>query len=920
MAASDYTSIVQELYMSYFGRPADPRGLQNFSAQLDALGAPTNAPDLLAALISPAGENTALKTFINNAFSTSAEAKALYNNADNLAFVGQIYQNVLNRVGDADGMLYWADKLDKGEVSRENAALAILDGALHNETAQGLADKALVEAKVAVATSFTEVVASDGANLLAYVGDDAAAAARAMLQEVTSTTTVTSFQSTIEETIGDLVSGTTEGTTFNLTTGTDIWTGTAHDDTIYASTGLSADGSTAIKTTNALDKIDGGAGMDTLNVENTGGVNSLPGNVTNVEVVNLIGAGNVNGGADISAGSFETINLVDTDDTAVTVAGIGAQTIGLNNVADTTVVTANYKASQTSATITATGLPGAATVAVTGSGLTAVTVNVDGTSDTLSVTNAGNTLTSATINASDDSEVSIGSNKLAAVTITGAGAVDLTASVDLKTLTATDNTGGVTFDNTGSATNKLVAKTGAGDDSLTLVGAQLTSAATGAGDDTVDVVTSALGATASVDLGDGDDTLNMSAAPTAGATLAGGAGTDTLGMALAAYTTVAGFSSTNLGKITGFEVLSITDAPLADTSTLTLGKIAGIASAQIMGVVDGGSAEVTNVGANSSLIIAGDMTTGNDDGALVVTLKDATGASDVLNVTLDQAITQNNDGTADVYTSVVDRITANGVETINITSTGTPSAKVTAGAKVDSALNTINLIADAVETVNIKGDQAFTYTVDAGSEALTKVDASANTAGGTVDATDAADSVTLLGSATAGSTLVGSAAGDIITGGAAADTITGAAGGDTLTGGAGNDTFVYASGDSRIGSGTFDTIADFAANTYGSGTNGAAGTHAGTSTKWTGDVLAFTHAATGTAVAANGFKVFVASNAADATTFLANTASADNTQASAALDSAGHNLYVDVSGDGVADFYIHLTGVSSITAAAFTLA
>jgi hypothetical protein len=73
-------------------------------------------------------------------------------------------------------------------------------------------------------------------------------------------------------------------------------------------------------------------------------------------------------------------------------------------------------------------------------------------------------------------------------------------------------------------------------------------------------------------------------------------------------------------------------------------------------------------------------------------------------------------------------------------------------------------------------------------------------------------------------------------------------------------------------------------------------------------------------VAANGFKVFVASSAADATTFLANTASTSNTQASAALDSTGQNLYVDVSGDGVADFYIHLTGVSTLTAAAFTLA
>jgi hypothetical protein len=38
----------------------------------------------------------------------------------------------------------------------------------------------------------------------------------------------------------------------------------------------------------------------------------------------------------------------------------------------------------------------------------------------------------------------------------------------------------------------------------------------------------------------------------------------------------------------------------------------------------------------------------------------------------------------------------------------------------------------------------------------------------------------------------------------------------------------------------------------------------------------------------------------------------------AALDST-NNLYVDNTGDGVADFFIHLTGVTTITAAAFDI-
>jgi len=41
-AKIDYTDAVQELYLAYFGRAADPDGLANFSAQMAALGAPSD--------------------------------------------------------------------------------------------------------------------------------------------------------------------------------------------------------------------------------------------------------------------------------------------------------------------------------------------------------------------------------------------------------------------------------------------------------------------------------------------------------------------------------------------------------------------------------------------------------------------------------------------------------------------------------------------------------------------------------------------------------------------------------------------------------------------------------------------------------------------------------------------------------------
>src|SRR6202012_5217197 len=114
----------------------------------------------------------------------------------------------------------------------------------------------------------------------------------------------------------------------------------------------------------------------------------------------------------------------------------------------------------------------------------------------------------------------------------------------------------------------------------------------------------------------------------------------------------------------------------------------------------------------------------------------------------------------------------------------------------------------------------------------------------------------------------------------------------------GHDIFVFAAGTSSIGTGTFDTINNFVANTVGNGTSGAAhitgsvdtvsdGTGTVDLTKVKGSVLEFAKAGTG----AGGIVVDVLTSAADATTFLSNHHSANTVVA--ALDSTNHNLYVD---------------------------
>src|SRR5581483_11813841 len=75
LQASDYEEVVQQLYVSYFGRPADPGGLANFEAQLLAAGAPTD----IELLVQAYSNNPAVQTLID-AFGTSAESQPLYGN------------------------------------------------------------------------------------------------------------------------------------------------------------------------------------------------------------------------------------------------------------------------------------------------------------------------------------------------------------------------------------------------------------------------------------------------------------------------------------------------------------------------------------------------------------------------------------------------------------------------------------------------------------------------------------------------------------------------------------------------------------------------------------------------------------------------------------------------------------------------
>ena len=617
-----------------------------------------------------------------------------------------------------------------------------------------------------------------------------------------------------------------------------------------------------------------------------------------------------------------TVTLSQTADTAVKVTKVTGQTLVLDRVADTTKLTAEYAAAQTSASLQAAAVVADAAFDVSGAALATVSLSIDKTdtdnTKTVTVNDANataDTVKTFNIAASGKSGVVVTSDAAETINVTGAGFVDLTGSTAaIKTLTAGD--GGVKFSNAGSAV-AFTATTGAGKDDLTVVGAKVASVSTGAGDDKVTESVSGLAATSKVDLGAGNDTYVVVAAPTAGATIDGGADSDTLEMTEALADKVAGLSKDDAFSkvISNFEKLSLTTVTgsktvnLANLDNISYVKTTAATALTLENLASNGTVELT---AATNVVTAG--------------VKDAAaGTADVLNVVLTNS-------TAGVV--AYGKVVAADVETVNITTNDTGTAANTA-----ATIDTFTLEAAKATKVVVTGNNGLTLT-NTGNVKIVDFDASGVVGNGTDDTaanlavtfasanTTATDVVTIKGGA-GNDVLTGNAGKDTIVGGAGVDTITGGAEADTLTGGAGNDIFTFAaSSDSTLAK--MDTITDFVANTFGQGTNGAAtdaGAKSADAAKWTGDVInlkdiiAAAKDTDGT-TAISKIKVFVASNASDATVFIQNVGNAANSdgQTGFALDSSSGKLYLDFNSDGVVDSVIGLTGVTTITEAAFVIA
>lgn len=268
MAASSYSTDIQSLYVAYFGRPADPTGLDHWVGMVGSGATP------LAGVV--------------HAFSSAPEYTSVYGGMSNTELVASIYQNLFGRPPEAAGLRYWTDLLDAGLVKAEHLAVAIGEGARGS-------DEAVVDNKVGAAVAFTGALSDAG--ISGYAGSAAIDLARSFLGGVTTDASLTAaIAPAALGTAVDLVaraSGAADGERLALTTGADQLVGTSGNDTITAL--IDNSGVPSASTLNNGDRIDGGEGVDTLTISALSNVSIAPSvEVRNVEVVNVAAKGMLN--------------------------------------------------------------------------------------------------------------------------------------------------------------------------------------------------------------------------------------------------------------------------------------------------------------------------------------------------------------------------------------------------------------------------------------------------------------------------------------------------------------------------------------------------------------------------------------------------------------------------------------------------
>ena len=180
MATASSLTLTQKLYVAYYGRPADPFGLEAWATMIDKNGG-------------------AVSVDIVNQFGSSAEANSLFGGKTTAQKVNAIYLQCFGREAETDGLRAWVQAIDSGRVTQAGAMLEILNGASGS-------DATAVANKLSIASAFTSALDTTP-EITAYAGDTAASQARSFLGAVTAdASTLNAASNTLNTVISNILS------------------------------------------------------------------------------------------------------------------------------------------------------------------------------------------------------------------------------------------------------------------------------------------------------------------------------------------------------------------------------------------------------------------------------------------------------------------------------------------------------------------------------------------------------------------------------------------------------------------------------------------------------------------------------------------------------------------------------------------
>jgi Ca2+-binding RTX toxin-like protein len=559
------------------------------------------------------------------------------------------------------------------------------------------------------------------------------------------------------------VSSVESAATFTLTTGVDsgsLFVGKTGSDS------YSAPLVSNVQSLNGLDRLDGGAGNDSLSAILNSASVVIPAQISNIETITVSSTADGSGLSLQNATGYTTAEIASSANTA-SITGISSTNTALMATGNTGAATFTF---------TNAALTGAAdAVGLTVNGQTgAVTVNSDGSGavETLNITSTGGVnsfaltagTTTSALTVSGAAQITLGT-----AAATSADSVELSSTIKTINLSNLSATSTIFVD----AANPTITG-GSGNDTINLNASGTASVVGGAGNDRINAYDYASGT------GSGATTTFDSAD-----TIDGGDGTDTLASTAAALVV-----STAQTKVSNIERILALDALAsgADLNATFFGS--GVNYMTVAGTHSGGNTLTSNAGSATVSMSAA-------TGGAVTFVSDGSGTAD--SVAVLSSLTA---GTTAFATSGA--ITATGVETLSIAGAAAAASTVASITMTGTGGTATKFVTTGGYDFNVTG-AIEAKTVDA--SGLTMGTSSVGLVMGAAAATNTAQ--TIIGSGGI-DTLLGTSGADNITSGAGNDSITSGAGNDTVIAGDGNDLLTFganlATGDSIDGGDGVDTL------------------------------------------------------------------------------------------------------------------